>query len=33
MPAIERDNPQLAGVLSKTYQGFNARLKELGDHR
>ncbi len=27
---IERENPQLAGVLPKTYQGFNARsLKEL----
>lgn len=30
MRAIERDNPQLAGVLPKTYQVFNARLlKEL----
>lgn len=30
MRAIERDNPQLAGVLPKTYQAFNARLlKEL----
>jgi len=30
MRAIERDNPQLAGVLPKTYQSFNARtLKEL----
>ena len=30
MRAIERDNPQLAGVLPKTYQIFNARLlKEL----
>jgi hypothetical protein len=30
MRAIERDNPQLAGVLPKTYQQFNARLlKEL----
>jgi type I restriction enzyme M protein len=26
MRAIERDNPQLAGVLPKTYQLFNARL-------
>lgn len=30
MRAIEKENPQLAGVLPKTYQGFNARLlKEL----
>jgi type I restriction enzyme M protein len=30
MRAIERENPQLAGVLPKTYQQFNARLlKEL----
>jgi type I restriction enzyme M protein len=30
MRAIERDNPQLAGVLPTTYQAFNARLlKEL----
>jgi type I restriction enzyme M protein len=30
MRAIERDNPQLSGVLPKTYQAFNARLlKEL----
>mgnify|MGYP000999963083 CR=1 FL=1 len=30
MRAIERENPQLSGVLSKTYQSFNARLlKEL----
>jgi type I restriction enzyme M protein len=30
MRAIERDNPQLSGVLPKTYQLFNARLlKEL----
>ncbi len=30
MRAIERDNPQLSGVLPKTYQVFNARLlKEL----
>lgn len=30
MRAIERENPQLAGVLPKTYQMFNARLlKEL----
>lgn len=30
MRAIERDNPQLSGVLPKTYQIFNARLlKEL----
>ena len=30
MRAIERENPQLAGVLPKTYQIFNARLlKEL----
>mgnify|MGYP000944168912 CR=1 FL=1 len=30
MRAIERENPQLSGVLSKTYQTFNARLlKEL----
>lgn len=30
MRAIERENPQLAGVLPKTYQAFNARiLKEL----
>jgi hypothetical protein len=30
MHAIERDNPQLAGVLPKNYQIFNARLlKEL----
>lgn len=30
MRAVERDNPQLAGVLPKTYQVFNARLlKEL----
>src|SRR4029077_8011532 len=30
MRAIERDNPQLAGVLPKSYQIFNARLlKEL----
>lgn len=30
MRGIERDNPQLAGVLPKTYQAFNARmLKEL----
>jgi len=30
MRAIERENPQLAGVLPKTFQGFNARLlKEL----
>ncbi len=30
MRAIERDNPQLAGVLPKTFQSFNARLlKEL----
>ena len=30
MKTIEADNPHLAGVLPKTYQGFNARLlKEL----
>jgi len=30
MRAIERENPQLSGVLPKTYQAFNARLlKEL----
>jgi len=30
MRGIERDNPQLAGALPKTYQGLNARLiKEL----
>ncbi|MEO7327313.1 MAG: class I SAM-dependent DNA methyltransferase [Minicystis sp.] len=30
MRAVERDNPQLSGVLPKTYQVFNARLlKEL----
>ncbi len=30
MRGIERDNPQLSGVLPKTYQAFNARLlKEL----
>jgi type I restriction enzyme M protein len=30
MRAIERENPQLAGVLPKSYQAFNARLlKEL----
>ncbi len=30
MRAIERDNPQLSGVLPKTFQAFNARLlKEL----
>lgn len=30
MSAIERDNPQLAGVLPKSYQSFDARLlKEL----
>jgi type I restriction enzyme M protein len=30
MRAVERDNPQLGGVLPKTYQQFNARLlKEL----
>jgi type I restriction enzyme M protein len=30
MRSIERENPQLAGVLPKTYQQFNARLlKEL----
>ncbi|WP_242396232.1 class I SAM-dependent DNA methyltransferase [Anaeromyxobacter oryzisoli] len=30
MRAIERENPQLSGVLSKTFQAFNARLlKEL----
>jgi len=33
MRAIERDNPQLAGVLPKTYQIFDARtLKELIKH-